>query len=349
MPRVFDFVKSDASMRDFHYLDVGRVGNGEVSTEQIFQEDKIPTIDYGCGSGRRWQFGRTWSNPLDDAFEIDQIFESLSDNMKGQWHWNEGTANCDRSFSLAIHIEQKPDQERFLREWGHMFEYRPDEAQDLDKLAVVKGVLPPEEGILGWCGRHRGFDFRMDGETEYIVFEIPELEDIFIREKVDNGNFKPYYKGGYTGNKNDFFELILDGWLTKNEAFANDINSDRNTNKDDRVFLFAARYPIAEKLLLERWGDKLSVMLSPPEFDNQIVKAGEPFKGRIFTMRYMDWLNPNGNGAVPRKIPEDFMDYYEGKISFSAVNAPYKGKVWQSEYKTNFAQDDISGHLLSYD
>ncbi len=124
MPRRFDF-----QCKDLHKLseakDIGYpfpelsdyvFGQGEIGDHQ-FTWRKGP-------SGARCERGQFSRNNADGQMlsnqANDRIFNWLSDNMAGRWHWDEEARGT--SVRTRLWIEDATDVERFQREWGDIFD-----------------------------------------------------------------------------------------------------------------------------------------------------------------------------------------------------------------------------------
>lgn len=251
MPRCYDFIKSMTSHQHSHIAEP-RFGAGEITEEQLGAEAEI----YPPGFGRKHQFSAPWKNPIDQfQADMDGAFDWLCDNASGPWSWIEDWINHGHSLEVFLHIERLSDQALFQKTWGHAFQYREDRAADIEKLAVLKGVLPEDVSVAKWANR-AGL------RVEY-----------------------NYYETTQSGEK-------------------------------ERRLLIAALISAQADDFQKKWGNDYketvgAALLSEGSSASTFLAASAP-QTRFFVG---PWPKP----AAPRSIPQDFMDYYEGRCDFSAV------------------------------
>lgn len=325
MPRVYDYKNSSTEL-DAKVLDIIRLGYGEISPEQIEKEDKIPGIHHGLAKARHHQFSlqsscSVWSNQV----EIEQVFTWLEENTTGPWHWQESWSNNGHSLGVHIHLERQNDQQAFQATWAHLFNYREDRESDLDRLAIIKGVLPPHEAFFDWVSNSRGFRFPehpSDPSLVRIQFDIQTAEDLFCEQWVDTGFFKPVADTSYCyegPSFHDDFEMMVGfrSWLDAHRAFDTNVNY-TPPGSDTKACLTVVRYPEAEGVFRAKWGDKFDEIINPQDHPSREVIARDAEKGPFYKLFIGPWLT-----IKPRSVPSDFLEYLRGVCDFTGVRAPY--------------------------
>lgn len=332
MPRFFDYQNSSVEW-DAQPLEVVRYGHGEISHEQLLAEQEIDGITFGRAYNISFNHG-VWDN---EAL-LEEVFSWLEVNATAPWHWQESWENNRHSLGIYIHLERLSDQAEFMTRWGDAFKRREPRQSELTQLAVMKGVLPPQEGVFSWTSRHCGFegDYKqLDGENDLhsVTFHVAELEEAFIRDWVDTGIFQaaqvPHrYEAINLGHENS---SQYDMWLHANASFHPDVNT-KDPETGERLCLVQIRNAFAEQVFVRRWGKEFKQVFNQSAGGRKDIVPGH---GNGFPKVYAGpWLT---NEARP--IPEDFRDYLEGRCDFSAVDAPYDNRSGPKDY-------EICGHLL---
>ena len=355
MPRIYNFVKSINRHEPEALLDVMRGGLGEIGEEQVAQEQEIP----GCQGWRKAQFNVGLSSPGPLPFmseddperqriydkvgefqaEMDQVFQWLGDHMTCPWHWNESYGPNSGRLDIAVYIERQPDQKLFHATWGHRFDYEPKSSEDLERLGVIKGILPFREDVFQWISRHHGFSCDYDDsdpDLKIFKFEIPEIESAFQRDWVDKGFFKhDEVNGFYVGKVPDFRKLYK--WLDTYSAFHVDLN--RNIQGATKLPIFIVpRYEIAAQKFREVWGSTFQEVLIGDS--GAVILAHAPGLRIEFFGEHQE--------RSPQSIPEDFMSYLRGECDFSVVNAPYNNLQIGSAFVIDRASPSVSSYELDY-
>jgi hypothetical protein len=135
MPRRYDFSKNPAVSVEDGYFNAyrnSRAGNGEVSYLDLWGPH-----GHFLFSGIHHQFDlRTpqGQSPYDNAL-VDPVFDWLSNNAKGDWHWHEAQTNNYHSVSTGVYLADKADIEAFMAKWGGIFQY--DEARTAQNDAYI--------------------------------------------------------------------------------------------------------------------------------------------------------------------------------------------------------------------
>lgn len=222
-------------------------------------------------------------------------------------------------------MERRSDQQSFNATWEHLFKHRPDSGMDLTRLAIIKGVLPSQEGFFSWTSRHTGFDMPDHPDTGGLLImrlHLAAAEAAFIRDWVDTGGFQPFngadncYQGAEFGRDRERDQALI-RWMEKYKAFHTDVGY-TPPGSDERACLVISRYPEATAIFDRKWGGNFDEIISPDESLSKTVIVKDMRQGPFDKLFIGPWLTDK-----PRPIPEDFMDYIEGRCDFSAVNAPY--------------------------
>ncbi|MCS4089913.1 hypothetical protein [Rhizobium sp. BK176] len=149
MPRRYDFSNNPTtSIEDgyFHAYREARSGAGEVSYLSLWGPHGIFLF-----SGIHHQFDLktpTGQSPYDNAL-VDPVFDWLSANAKGDWHWHEGQTNNYRSVSTGVYLADRSDIEAFKAKWGGIFQYdetrtvRNEAYREKNREAEAANVVPP--------------------------------------------------------------------------------------------------------------------------------------------------------------------------------------------------------------
>jgi hypothetical protein len=79
---------------------------------------------------------------------VDPVFDWLSANAKGDWHWHEAQTNNYRSVSTGVYLAEQADIEAFNTKWGGIFQYdetrtaRNDAYHEKNRQAEAENVVP---------------------------------------------------------------------------------------------------------------------------------------------------------------------------------------------------------------
>lgn len=129
MPRRFDFSGNPALSDEdgnFNVYRDRRDGAGEVSCASLWGPQGLFLF-----SGIHHQFELTTpagQSPYDNEL-VDPVFDWLSANIKGDWHWHESETNNYRSVSTSVYIADQADIEAFQAEWDSLFRYDENDTE----------------------------------------------------------------------------------------------------------------------------------------------------------------------------------------------------------------------------
>jgi hypothetical protein len=234
-------------------------------------------------------------NPASVVHAGDAAHSWLSENSTGPWHWCEGWTNQGHSLQADVFIERLSDQKAFLDKFQKSCRYTANDAEQLDQLAVLRGVLPnlsTKESVFAWEEANRGFELQRLGEYNCsLTFTIPDLESKFV---TDWGHL--FKKLSIEGQQNTYVGPMPDvltrgtlgSWLYIDHAVLG-----------------------SPKFVREVSGNAaFSLTVSHPS-------AIEAFRGDLGDLITRD----AGNGTFilhelkipPRQIPADFMAYLRGE------------------------------------
>lgn len=170
MPRRYDFSKNMAlSVEDgyFHAYLESRAGNGEVSYLSLWG----PHGNF-LFSGIHHQFDLKTPQGQSPYYNslVDPVFDWLSANVNGDWHWHEGQTNNYRSVSTGVYLADPSDIEAFKAKWGGIFQYdekrtaQNDAYREKNRQAEAENVVPSyaDQIHAGSVGRRDRRIFRHD-------------------------------------------------------------------------------------------------------------------------------------------------------------------------------------------
>jgi hypothetical protein len=191
MPRVIDFTSGNETDWNEVRLPSPVYGGREIRAEEL---DAIVQAFDGPVVGFEPQFSTYGMSVSREASgEIfDRAHAWLSENATGPWSWMEHWTNHGHHIDVAVFVEREPDRIAFFKAHGNVFSYRPPEHHALERLAVVRGVLPKptaQESFGVWCHEHAGFRYLpaedLGPDHMRVVFDHPGLEADFLKRWGD--------------------------------------------------------------------------------------------------------------------------------------------------------------------
>ncbi|CAH1689552.1 conserved hypothetical protein [Hyphomicrobiales bacterium] len=226
MPRVIDFSHRNQTEWSESRLPEPVYGEREIRPEELIALSEAFNSPVTGFTPQFSTYGR--SIDLRSRAELpDDAHKFLSENMTGPWLWSEHWANHGHSLDLAVYIERRPDQERFLAAFGETFGFTEPSSFDLGCLAVNRGVLPPLtalESFSKWGTKHSGFRWLpaedIGPRGMRVAFDHAGLEaefvarwgDRMIVRETDEGRL---YEADLTGTS---WRDDPSGWLGANSA-----------------------------------------------------------------------------------------------------------------------------------
>ncbi len=309
MPRVIDFSHGNQTEWSESRLPEPVHGEREIRAEEL---EALSEALNSPVTGFMPQFS-TYGRSFDLSAQPDlpdAAHKWLSENATGPWLWSEIWANHGHSLDLTVYIERKPDQERFLAEFGGSFGFTEASAWDLGCLAVNRGVLPPLtalESFSKWGTEHAGFRwlpaddigrrgmrvaFDHDGlEAEFVA----RWGDQMIVRETENGRV---YEANLAGRS---WRDDPSGWLGANPAVGS-IGGRSSVPGEPYKWVVETRFDDVAAALQRDWGHFFTADAS----------------GRVFSA--------DEYPRIPeRDLPEDFLAYLRGEAEDFA--APYLSAI----------------------
>lgn len=305
MPRVIDFSQRNQTEWDESRLPEPVYGEREIRPEEL---SALSEAFNSPVTGFTPQFS-TYGRSIDlrsRAGLPDEIHKWLDENMTGPWLWNELWVNHGHSLDLAVYIERKPDQERFLAAFEETFGFTEPSPWDIGCLAVNRGVLPPLttlESFSKWGTAHAGYRWLPADDIGprgmRVAFDHPGLEAEFIARCGDRVRMRETEDGRV-------YEADLAGiswrddpgvWLGANPAVSS-ISGRSSVPGEPYKWVVETRFDDVAAALQRDWG--------------HFFKADA--SGRVFSADDYPRL-------PERPVPEDFLAYLRGETDDFA--APY--------------------------
>jgi hypothetical protein len=123
MPRIYDFSRNPSLSEvdgNFNAYRERRDGAREVSYATLWGPQGLFLF-----SGIHHQFQLktpVGQSPYDNDL-VDPVFDWLSANVEGDWHWHEAESNNYHSISTSVYLAGQNDISAFQATWGSLFEY----------------------------------------------------------------------------------------------------------------------------------------------------------------------------------------------------------------------------------
>jgi hypothetical protein len=241
---------------------------------------------------RPYEINRDAETPSSVVCVGDAAHAWLSLNRTGPWYWSEEWINHGHSLLASVFIERLCDQEAFFKKFQTMCTYNPNDAEKLDQLAVLRGVLPnlsANESVHAWEEENRGFKLEPLDASDYILkFTIPELEIKFnekwghLFKKIDINGEQNSYMGSRTGTEDA-------RWWLFNDASVSSFNGFVTEDSGEVAIRCIVRYPQA----IQAFTNDLEALITRDEGSGTFILRAS----RI----------------PPRDIPADFMAYLRGE------------------------------------
>lgn len=189
MPRLLNFSVPQLSQDSEVRLDAPIHGVFEITEEE---RNRLFAMAPHCNFHSQFCFEgpqNQYSEAKDSTSVVcigDAAHAWLSENTTGPWYWSEDWNNHGHSLQANLFIERLSDQKAFLEKFQTSCRYTPNDAEQLDELAVLRGVLPNlsvNESLLAWIEANRGFKLEQLGASDWsLTFTISELQLTFDAE-----------------------------------------------------------------------------------------------------------------------------------------------------------------------